>query len=282
MNETHLNNTSRNNPSAAELNTVAVVVPISNRSEFTPEEEISLRHLEHYLGGFDRYLVTPESLAIERAGFEIKRFSDRYFGSIAAHTRMMLDTEFYEAFSGYRFILTYHLDALVFSDQLLDWCDKDFDFIGAPRIGMSDRPHVVGNGGFALRKVESMLKVLRSREYAIDPATYWRSINASMPRPMRALNLPRKFLKQIRYFNNIQREIDYLLQETLPCEDIFISESALKYYPGFRFAPAELAFRFAFDEMPRYCFEITGGRLPFGCHAWFKQDREFWEPFLLK
>ena len=261
---------------------VAVVIPISNRSDFTPDEEISFRHLEHYLGRYDRYLVAPESLAIERAGFRVKRFRDSYFGSIAAHTRMMLHPSFYEAFSEYRYILTYHLDALVFSDQLLEWCAKDFDFIGAPRIGVSDRPHVVGNGGFALRKVQSMLRVLRSREYAIDPATYWRSISNSKPLPMRALYLPRKFLKRIRYFNNINHEIDFVLQESVPCEDIFISERAVKYYPGFKFAPPELAFQFAFDEMPRYCYELTGGRLPFGCHAWFKQDREFWEPFLLK
>jgi hypothetical protein len=266
---------------AAAPKTVAVVIPISNRVDFTPEEEISFKHLEHYLGRYDKYLVAPESLNIERSGYEIRRFSDQFFGSITAHTRMMLDPLFYEAFSDYKFILTYHLDALVFSDQLLDWCEKDFDFIGAPRVGLSDRPHLVGNGGFALRKVESMLKFLRSREYAVDPEDYWRSVAAGKSMPARALQLPRKFLKQMRYFNNIKREIAFCLQEEVPCEDIFITEFAPKYYPTFRFAPVELAFRFAFDEMPRYCYEVTGGCLPFGCHAWFKQDREFWEPFLL-
>ena len=261
---------------------VAVVVPISNRAEFTADEEISFRHLDHYLSGFDRYLVAPEGLKVRRPGFEIASFGAQFFGSIAAHTRLMLDPRFYERFSRYRFILTYHLDALVFSDQLLKWCEMDFDFIGAPRIGTSDRPHVVGNGGFALRKVESMLKVLRSREYAVDPQIYWRSIAAGKSMPLRLLNLPRKYLKQVRYLNNINRDIAHCLQEEVPCEDIFITESATKYYSQFRIAPVDVAFRFAFDEMPRFCFEMTGRTLPFGCHAWFKQDREFWEPFLLK
>jgi len=275
-------NTTRNNSHPADPKTVAVVVPIFNRSHFTSEEEISFRHLEHYLGGYDKYLVAPESLDVERPGFEVKRFGDRFFGSITAHTRLMLDPQFYEAFSQYRFILTYHLDALVFSDQLLQWCEMDFDFIGAPRIGTSDRPHIVGNGGFALRKVESMLKVLRSHEYAVDPAQYWRSISAGKPMPLRLLYLPKKYLKYLRYFNNINRDIDHCMQMPVPCEDIFLSESAAKYYPEFKFAPLDLAFRFAFDEMPRLCFEMTNHTLPFGCHAWYKQDREFWEPFLLK
>ncbi len=261
--------------------TVAIVVPLSNRSSFTADEEISLRHLMHYLGKYDKYMIAPQSLQVECPGFSIKRFGDHYFGSIAAHTKLMLDPRFYEAFREYRYILTYHLDALVFSDQLLEWCELDFDFISAPRLGTSDRPHIVGNGGFALRKVESMLKVLRSDKYAIDPSAFWKSFSAGKSKPLQLLNLPRKYLKRLRYFNNIKRDIAFCLQEPVPCEDIFITELAGKYYPGFKFAPVELSFRFAFDEMPRLCFEMTGNTLPFGCHAWHKQDRELWEPFLL-
>ena len=41
------------------------------------------------------------------------------------------------------------------------------------------------------------------------------------------------------------------------------------------------ALEFSFELAPRYCFMMNGRRLPFGCHAWFRYDREFWEPFLL-
>jgi hypothetical protein len=39
--------------------------------------------------------------------------------------------------------------------------------------------------------------------------------------------------------------------------------------------------RFAFEAAPRQCLEMNQGRLPFGCHAWGRYDREFWTPHLL-
>ena len=261
---------------------VAVVVPLSNRKELLPEEQISLRHLEHYLGRYDKYMVAPNSLDLHYPGFAFKRFSESYFGSVKAHSRLMLSPAFYEEFSDYKYILTYHLDALVFSDQLLQWCETDFDFVGAPRLANSDRPHVVGNGGFALRKVESFLKVLNSKEYAVDPDLYWEQFSAGRPAYFQYLNLPRKYLKRLKIFNNIQRDIKLCLQGNAHYEDIFISEKAVKYYPEFKIAPLEVALRFAFDEVPRVCFEMNNYCVPFGCHGWFKSDREFWEPYLIK
>lgn len=149
--------------------TVAVVVPGYNRSEFTPDEEISFRHLEHFLGKYDKYLVVPESLAIKRSGYEISRFSDSFFGSAIANAKLMLSRQFYERFAEYKYVLIYQLDALVFSDQLLEWCDTDLDYIGAPWLASADSPWVglsrVGNGGFSLRKVRSFLHVIDSNRY---------------------------------------------------------------------------------------------------------------------
>lgn len=261
---------------------VAVVVPLSNRQELLPEEQISLTHLEHYLGHYDKYMVAPKSLELDYPGFAVKRFSDTYFGSVKAHSRLMLSPTFYEEFSDYKYILTYHLDALVFSDQLLEWCETDLDFVGAPRLANSDRPRVVGNGGFALRKVESFLKVLYSRKYAVDPDVYWEHFCVGKPTYIQYLNLPRKYLKRLKTFNSIQRDINLCLKADAHHEDIFFSENAVKYYPEFKIAPLEVALRFAFDEVPRVCFEMNNYSLPFGCHGWFKSDREFWEPYLLK
>ena len=106
---------------------VAIVVPMSNRAELTSDEEISFRHLLHYLGKYDKYLVVPKNLQVDFPGFGIKRFDNRFFGSLAAHTKLVLSPRFYKAFSDYKFILIYHLDSLVFSDQLTDWCEMDYD-----------------------------------------------------------------------------------------------------------------------------------------------------------
>jgi hypothetical protein len=42
---------------------VAVVTPVY-RLPLTSQEEISHKHLRHYLGKFDKYLVAPKSLSV--------------------------------------------------------------------------------------------------------------------------------------------------------------------------------------------------------------------------
>ena len=122
---------------------VAVVVPAYNRAQFTPDEEISFRHLEHVLGRYDKFLAVPRSLEIERPGYQIQRFDDGYFGSAIANGKLMLSPAFYESFRKYRYILIYQLDALVFSDQLLEWCATDVDYIVAPWVQCSDSPFIL-------------------------------------------------------------------------------------------------------------------------------------------
>jgi hypothetical protein len=65
-------------------------------------------------------------------------------------------------------------------------------------------------------------------------------------------------------------------------EDHFWSYDARKVVKEFRIPEPGEALEFSFELAPRYCFMMNGERLPFGCHAWFRYDREFWEPFLLK
>jgi hypothetical protein len=62
--------------------------------------------------------------------------------------------------------------------------------------------------------------------------------------------------------------------------DYFWSYDAPRYW-SFRIAPVDEALQFAFEAAPRLCFELNHRRLPFGCHAWMKFDREFWKPYLL-
>jgi hypothetical protein len=63
--------------------------------------------------------------------------------------------------------------------------------------------------------------------------------------------------------------------------DFFWSDRAVEYVPEFKVASLEEGLEFGFECGPRLCFERTGHRLPFGCHAWARYDRKFWEPFLL-
>lgn len=269
------------------LRDVAIVVP-SHTPSLTRDERISLAHLERHLGAYDRYLAVPRSYAEGPPGFELKRFPDRYFATKLAHQAMMLSQGFYRAFSEYRYILVYHLDCLVFADELLEWCRRDYDYIGAPWFDVKfvERP-TVGNGGFSLRKIEAFLDVLSSRRLWLDPYDYWARYWAEKPWSIRLFNLPRRWLKRSVTFNGVRWETRRWLRGTNtsraygPHEDIFWSFVATHYSPDFRIAPVDEALRFSFEVHPRRCFELNRRRLPFGCHAWPLYDRRFWEPHLL-
>lgn len=267
---------------------VAVVVPGYQRAQFTSDEEISFRHLEHFLGRYDKFLVVPQSLEIERPGFHVQRFADTYFGSAAANNKLMLSSSFYRTFQNYDYLLIYHLDALVFSDRLLEWCAADWDYIGAPWLQSPDSPWVgtsrVGNGGLSLRKVESFLRVLSSDKYWIDPEHYWQRISSGQPWYTGGVRRLKKWFKHIHRFNGVRREVELwpLCQDGTKNEDHFWSDRAIHYDPQFKVAPFEVGLGFAFEVAPRYCFQLNKQSLPFGCHAWPRYDRSFWEPYLLK
>lgn len=264
---------------------VAIVVPLSNRSTLTADEEISLRHLRHYLGGYDAYAVTPEGLDIEIPGLEPRPFDRSFFGSTAAHRRLMLSRGFYEAFRAYEYMLIYHLDALVFSDRLDEWCAAGYDYIGAPWLKSMFDPRLpvqaglarAGNGGFSLRRVESFLRVLTSDRYAVDPKTYAQKRYGNLPVRRKIATLPRRYALRLRALNNVRREVAGITYN----EDFFWADRAVWFAPDFRVAPPEVALAFAFEAEPRACFEWNQRRLPFGCHAWPRYDRAFWEPYLL-
>jgi len=264
----------------------AIVVPLSNREELTPDEQISLRHLVHFLGKYDKYVVAPRHLKVNYSGFVVKRFHNRFFGSTEAYRNLMFSPRFYKVFSDYKYILVYQLDCLVFSDELIQWCETDLDYIGAPWIKHEDAPYVglpqfegrVGNSGFSLRKVESFLKIIYSSHYHTHPSRYWEEKYASERILIRLLNRPKKYFKYLGIRNNVRWELSKFAGN----DDDFFANRGKHYYPDFKVASVETALRFSFECVPRYCFELNNYSLPFGCHAWPRYDREFWEPYLLK
>jgi hypothetical protein len=237
------------------------------------------------LGHYDRYLVAPAGSPAAWPGFKVCYFPRRYFGSAQANSRLMLSREFYARFRQYDYILIHHLDALVFRDELPQWCAAGYDFIGAPWYRSQERPEEgfvgVGNGGLSLRRVSAFLRVLSSPVYTIEPALYrrrWEEAFGRASLPVRLLNAPRLPLKRLRLLNGVGR---YVARYRLN-EDHFWADEAAHYYPDFRIAPPEVAIKFAFEQAPSYSYELLGGRLPFGCHGWARNDRAFWEPFLPK
>lgn len=250
-----------------------------------------MRHLVRHLGHYDKYLIAPRGSRVRFDGFAVRHFSRKYFGSMRAHSRLLYWPGFYRAFEDYKYILMYHLDALVFRDELLQWCETDVDYVGAPFIPCADTPLVkeprVGNGGFALMKVETILKVLHER-HRREPVRYWEDRLAGLVSlTQRALRQPRRMVppwlrgsltQPLR--NGLQRVDE--IEVNVRNNDVFWSYHAQDYVPEFKIPDWQTGLRFAFEAGPRHCFELNGRKLPFGCHAWPKFDRAFWEPYLLK
>lgn len=266
-------------------NAVAVVVPIY-KMNMSLDEKTSLNHLVHFLGRYDKYLMAPESLQISFPSFDIKLFKDRYFTGVAAYSNLLLKRWFYEAFAEYKYILIYQFDCLVFSDRLVEWCQMGFDYIGAPWFKIKNTPASgfsrVGNGGLSLRKVESFLRVIDSQRYLVEPVPFWKDLLCTPLKDVQEkFNFPLQYLQKLRVLKAVrQGVVNYMAHYSLN-EDHFWSDRAALFYPEFKIAPVETALKFAFECAPQYCFEQNGHQLPFGCHAWTKWDRKFWEPYLL-
>lgn len=275
---------------------VAVVTPVV-RFPLSPDEEISMRHLRQYLGAFDRYIIGPQTLPKEFSDFSLQRFPARYFTDVYAYNRLMLSENFYRAFAAYEYVLTYQLDCLVFAANLEDWCRKNWDYVGAPWLKSPANPPEgfsgVGNGGLSLRRVSSALKVLTSRNLVEDPGVLaaktgerskriYDRLESSLLR--KTFSSAKRLLHRMGYHNNARWIIRQAAKNAARAkyhEDHFWSLDAPRIMKSFCIPSPKEALAFSFEMAPAFCFAENSGRLPFGCHAWAKYDRPFWEPFLL-
>ncbi len=261
-------------------NRVAIAVPWFNRDHVLPEEEISIQHLNHFLGDYDKYLIIPSTIDLEIAGLNTIKMPDKYFGSVKAHNLMLLSKRFYKHFLDYEYLLIYHPDALVFSDELEYWCDQGYDYIGPPWIPHSEAPYhgdtviegKVGNTGFSLRKVKSLMEVINSKKVSLKSHEELEYDIGDLSNMNALTSYIKRLLVKIRFFP---------LERRYSIDDTFWGIRASNYVSSFNVAPLDVALQFAFEFAPRHCYELNNHKLPFGCHAWTRYDKEFWEQFTL-
>lgn len=248
---------------------IVIVIPV-HRTRLTPDETLSVSQCERILGRYDVCFACPDSVR-NITGFEhiaVEHFNDEYFDGIHGYNRLMMTEIFYQRFARYTYMLIYQPDAFVFRDELLEWVERDYSYIGAPWIlkakyrtpfgrfilrfrGLGHsfrrqpfRPLLlgdkVGNGGFSLRRTADFIRVCRNEQEAIqtyhDKSTQWSEYN----------------------------------------EDAFWATR-----PSFRYPTAKEALGFAFDLYPEECLRQAGHVLPFGCHGWSKTGvSDFWRPLI--
>jgi hypothetical protein len=252
----------------------------------TADEEVSLASIRRHLGRYEICFVAPESLdlaGILQGGEEVVRFPDEFFSGIAGYNRLLKSSGFYKRFKRYDYILIAQLDCLIFSGNLDEWMSQGWDYLAAPWFkGFSEDCTSglwrVGNGGLSLRRVSSHLRVLRQKlvKGTIYPRfgnSYWKE-----SRTWGYAGLYRKLgwmagLFTSRQRSTVEEELDFYPYN----EDVFWSIEAQKFDSSFTVATAKEALPFAFEVDPRWCYELNGRKLPFGCHAWGRYDRGFWE-----
>lgn len=152
----------------------AVVIPYYH-NDLSVTEQISLMQCCLVLNKYDIILVAPESLEIHTdREFIVKRVPDKWLADIEGYNQLMAQKFFYEMFLGYEYILIYQLDAYVFCDELLRFCNMGYDYIGAPWLRGTKFFHgnealiFVGNGGFSLRKVQTFYSLALEEHETIN------------------------------------------------------------------------------------------------------------------
>lgn len=238
---------------------VTVVIP-AYQAELTAYEQISLRQCVTLLGRYPLVVVKPQGLDLTAWGavfpaLQFESFEDHYFRSVAGYNELLCSEAFYQRFLHREFMLICQLDAFVLRDTLAEWCQKPYDYVGAPQFAdvrprraesetlrtrlsrLFQRPLL--NGGLSLRRVEACLRLLRVY-HRLHP----------------------------RWPGN---------------EDGFFSlhyPRLLPYRPLLRLPDAREALRFAIELEPARSVALNDGELPLGCHAWYTYDLDFWRPIV--
>lgn len=263
---------------------LAILIPCF-RELLTTDERISLKHFNHHLSHFDIIVIKPENLRLTGNTCSTINFPDRYFTGIPAYSRLLLERRFYEQFQSYDYILIYQLDALVFSSDITAFCQLGYDYIGAPLFQRySQKPVLsrVGNGGLSLRQVGAFLDVLNSPRYTQEPVSILKEFFTARIPDLDEWPTAQRWRKKLQILLAVRKGVDTYTRQYSLNEDLFWSDRARLFDPTFKIAPVKTALQFSFDRHPRHCFELNNRQLPFGCHAWAKWDRAFWEPYLLK
>jgi hypothetical protein len=270
------------------LGDVVIVVPVY-RKELSDFEAISLKQAAKVLGRYPFVLATSANvdtqiheniLAEYQASVDKCIFKKKFFSSIQGYNKLLMSKVFYQSFKSYKYMLILQLDAFVFRDDLKKWCDKNYDYIGAPWIeGFhtpgKDADYVgVGNGGFSLRKVGSCLRVLGSFSYLERPGDLFIDFCQNLRQiPVRSLG---RLVKKLTVANNTFSFFNDFRYN----EDDFWGRLMTRNFEWFVVPESKEAVDFSMEVCPRRMFGDNRERLPFGCHAWWRYDLDFWRPYI--
>lgn len=279
---------------------VSVVIPIY-RINLKESEHKSLYQCLDLLGHYHVSFIHAESFnfhlfcevnKVNKTHYNITNvvFPDFYFDGIAGYNSLLLNNKFYQTFSKFQYILIYQLDAWVFKDELSFWLSQNYDYIGAPWIG-NKHPSIiqnkVGNGGFSLRKVNSFLKILNSPRFNYSPVLNFSKLRKSYLDFYGETNQTLSTLKHLKVlFKSLVRAsgynntLNYFRYQGIN-EDVLWGVYVPSIFPDFRIPSIDVAIKFSIESNPEYFMSLISPILPFGCHAWERWGKDFWQPYII-
>jgi glycosyltransferase involved in cell wall biosynthesis len=270
------------NSNSQSLFSKCVVVIPTHKSELFDFELDSLHNTLEVLSHWDVVIAVPSDLDVgklkeylieSKNEFQILRQPEGFLGTIEKYNAMALTAEFYKQFDDYDYMLIVHLDAYVLRDELLLWMNQGFDYIGAPLFlprkskssnlwrGMAPQG---GNGGFSLRKIKPMQRILES-DNAIKwnfnlffrACTFlvvnkeWKYLKVFIRCCLELLQDPRKFREKHEIYEDVMISIFYSLRDRT-----------------FKVAPATLAIGFGLEvNGPEIFSKHLSLTSPFGIHG---------------
>lgn len=202
--------------------------------------------------------------------------------SLPAYNRLKIDPFLYQRYAEYEYLMTYELDAYVFRDELLEWCGRGWDYVGAPWFegqleATRDAAFAgVGNSGFSLRKISSCRRVLARLAVCSRIASLFAINNPERLEPR--MGIVERVIRRLLGLEVL--EVLELLQQRYVAEDLFWCHGVARAFDSFRIPSADEALRFSFEANPDVLLAMNDGRLPFGCHAWMKVRPEFWSNYI--
>ena len=159
----------------------------------------------------------------------------------------MTAPNFYAMFKDFEYILIYHLDAFVFYDALEEFCSLGYDYIGAPW------PQIY-------------------RDNVKPKENFSRVGNGGF-----SLRKVEAHYKLLTEHKNL---VEQWNAKQLP-EDVFFSHCGKRNDCDFNVAPIKVAYSFSAEFNPERVVKKNNGKLPFGCHSWYRQHQNFYIDTLL-
>lgn len=160
--------------------TYCIVIPIY-KEQLSDTEQLSLISLYKKTNGYNHtYLVCPKGMNISKykniyPNIHTIEFDKSFFENIYTYSQLCVSYNFYNLFGIYDYMIIYQLDTYLFKDNLKDWVNMGYDYIGAPAYAKGPiltniKDPYLYNGGFSIRKIKTF-------RYLTDPNSKFRILN---------------------------------------------------------------------------------------------------------